>query len=51
MSFAEVAYVLKSQGLHISLDKLNQGVQQLCEDGRLYTTIDDQHYRPTSVDY
>jgi hypothetical protein len=51
MSYEDVMRVLKSQGHNIGIDKLMAGVMQLCEDGRLYTTIDDNHYRPTTDEY
>jgi hypothetical protein len=47
----EVLQILKRQGHSITLDQLIRTVQQLCEDGRLYTTIDDEHYKPTQADY
>lgn len=43
--------VLKRKGVNINLDQLVKGVQQLCDDGRLYTTIDDMHLLPTADEY
>jgi ribosomal protein L20 len=47
LSYDQVLSSLKQQGININLDQLCKGVAQLCEDGRLYTTIDDEHYKPT----
>lgn len=46
-SYQEALSVLKSQGLSINVDQLIRGVQKLCDDGRLYSTKDDEHYLST----
>lgn len=51
MRYDEVMAALKSRGIVISLDQLTKGVEQLCNDGRLYTTIDEDHHRATGEDY
>lgn len=48
LSFERAFNVLQSMNVRITMDQLRRGAQQLCEDGRLYTTIDDEHYRPTA---
>eukprot|EP01039_Chlorochromonas_danica_P000284 gene284-303_t len=48
LSFERTFNVLQSMNVRITMDQLRRGAQQLCEDGRLYTTIDDEHYRPTA---
>jgi len=51
MRYEEVMATLKSRGITISFDQLTKGVEQLCNDGRLYTTIDEDHHRATGEDY
>lgn len=51
MHYGEVIQVLRSKGINISQDQLIRTVSQLCNDGRLYTTIDEEHYRPTIDEY
>jgi hypothetical protein len=51
LSYHDALALLKQKNINISMDQLHRGVQQLCEDGRLYTTIDDEHYRPTSEEF
>lgn len=51
LSFTEVLQILKSRGIVITKDQLVRVVSQLCEEGRLYTTIDEEYYRPTTEDY
>jgi replication factor A2 len=47
----EVLAILKSKGIIISFEQLTKGVEQLCNDGRLYTTIDEEHHRATGEEY
>jgi replication factor A2 len=52
LSYQEALYHAHNLGANaLTMPQLIQGVQQLCEDGRLYTTIDDEHYRPTSDEF
>lgn len=51
LSFSEVLQILKNRGIMITKDQLVRVVSQLCEEGRLYTTIDEEYYRPTTEDY
>eukprot|EP01040_Poterioochromonas_malhamensis_P007584 gene7584-8187_t len=51
LKYDEVMNILKRKGVNINFDQLVRGVQQLCNDGRLYTTIDDEHFLPTSDEY
>lgn len=51
LSYHDALTVLRQKNININQDQLVRAVQSLCEDGRLYTTIDDEHYRPTSDDY
>jgi hypothetical protein len=48
LKFDEAMRILKSQGIMISMDQLVKAVDTLCNEGRLYTTIDDEHYKPTT---
>ncbi len=41
---------LTRQGVALNMDGLMRTVAQLCDDGRLYSTIDENHYRPTGDD-
>lgn len=51
LKYDEVLRILKGQGLNLSYDQLVKTVDQLCNDGRLYTTIDEEHYRPTTDEW
>ena len=42
--------MLNNSGLNINMNQLRACVSQLCDDGKLYTTIDDEHYKPTTED-
>ena len=51
LSYHEALQALERQGLKIGRDQLVASVQQLCNEGRLYTTLDDEHYGPTVDDF
>jgi replication factor A2 len=51
LHYGEVQQVLRSNGINISQDQLVRVVVKLCNNGRLYTTIDEEHYRPTVEDF
>ncbi len=51
LSYDEVQRILRSQNVNVSFDQLVKTVQELCDAGRLYTTIDDEHYCTTSDEY
>ena len=39
--------LVNQQGVQISMDQLKMVVENLSNDGRLYTTIDEDHHKPT----
>ncbi len=41
---------LQRKGVSLTFEQLTRTVAQLCDDGRLYSTIDENHYRPTGED-
>jgi hypothetical protein len=43
--------ILRSKGINMQPQELMQHVRQLCDDGRLYSTVDDEHHKPTSEDF
>ena len=43
----EVLEALHRNGTAIRLNQLEKEVAQLCDDGVLYTTIDEEHHKPT----
>lgn len=43
--------ILRGKGLNLQPQELMNHVRQLCDDGRLYSTIDDEHHKPTSEDF
>lgn len=51
MHYGEILQVLRGKGVNLNQEMLIRVVQQLCNDGRLYTTIDEEHYRPTVDDF
>jgi hypothetical protein len=51
LRFTDALALLKKKGVNITQDQLIRGVQHLCDEGRLYTTIDDEHYKPTTDDF
>ena len=42
---------LRSNGINMQPHELMNHVRQLCDDGRLYSTVDDEHHKPTSEDF
>lgn len=42
---------LRAKGVNMQPHELMNHVRQLCDDGRLYSTIDDEHHKPTSEDF
>jgi hypothetical protein len=42
---------LRGKGVNMQPHDLMNHVRQLCDDGRLYSTIDDEHHKPTSEDF
>uniref|UniRef100_A0A7S3GU06 Replication protein A C-terminal domain-containing protein n=1 Tax=Spumella elongata TaxID=89044 RepID=A0A7S3GU06_9STRA len=43
--------ILRTKGVNLQPHELLNHVRQLCDDGRLYSTIDDEHHKPTSEDF
>jgi hypothetical protein len=43
--------ILRGKGINMQPQELMQHVRQLCDDGRLYSTVDDEHHKPTSEDF
>lgn len=50
VSITEVLEALNRNGNPIRLNQLEKEVAQLSEDGVLYTTIDEEHHKPTGSD-
>ena len=42
---------LRTQNVSLQPHELMSHVRQLCDDGRLYSTVDDEHHKPTSEDF
>jgi hypothetical protein len=51
LGYSEVQRILANQNVSISFEQLVRTVQELCDAGRLYTTIDDEHYCTTSDEF
>lgn len=49
LSFQNALRNIQNSGTNISMDQLMRTVSQLCDDGRLYSTIDENHYLPTDA--
>jgi len=47
LATTEVLEALHRSGTSIRMNQLEKEVAQLCEDGVLYTTIDEEHHKPT----
>lgn len=47
LAIQDVSRILKSKGSNIPFDKLQLYVARLCDDGRLYTSVDEDHHCPT----
>lgn len=47
---SEVMRILRGNGVTISQEQMIRIADQLCDDGRLYTTVDEEHRRPTISD-
>ena len=50
LPYDTVLHKLQRKNVNMSMEQLMRTVQQLCDDGRLYSTIDENHYRPTGED-
>jgi len=50
LAYQNALMLLQKRNINISMDQLVRTVSQLCDDGRLYSTIDENHYRPTGED-
>lgn len=42
---------LHAKGVHMQPHVLLECVRELCDDGRLYSTIDDEHHKCTCDDF
>lgn len=51
LSVANVLGILRARGVNIQPNNLVAVIRQLCDDGRLYSTMDEDHHKPTSEDY
>eukprot|EP01038_Epipyxis_sp_PR26KG_P005531 gene5531-7648_t len=51
ITYTDVLQYLTVKGNRVSLEQLRKAVLELSNDGRIFSTIDDDHYLPTSNDY
>ena len=47
----DVLGVLRGKGINMQSHELVNFVHVLCDEGKLYSTVDDNHHKPTSEDY
>ena len=47
--FQQAMMALSNMNTNISLLELRREVDHLCNEGQLYTTIDENHYKPTET--
>jgi hypothetical protein len=43
--------LMRTKGINLAQEQVMQHVRQLCDDGKLYTTLDDDHHKPTCEDF
>jgi hypothetical protein len=51
MHYSAALAALRQKGINLQVPELMNILRQLSDDGRLYSTVDDEHHKPTSEDF